>query len=339
MAVPTNTFQTYQAVGNAEDFENAIYMISPTETPILMMAERLKASNRTHQWLTDELAAASATNATIEGDDASADAAIPAVNLKNYCQLMDKVAFVSDVQETVDKYGRSSEMKYQMAKRSKELKNDLEAALCQNNAGTAGAAASAALMASLESWLAFKGGQAGSIKTANGTSVGTGTSQTTPGFTTANGVPVTAPTDSTVAGSVTETTLKTCIADTWDAGGNPTNIVCGALVKQKISGAFSGIATRFREVNSGQRAQIIGGADLYVSDFGEHKIMASHFVRSRTLFGIDPRYIGVAYLQPFSQMELARTGHAEKRMIRVNATLVLQNPFAHFKIADINGAL
>jgi hypothetical protein len=339
MAVPGGTFQTYQAVGNAEDFENAIFDISPTETPILMLAKKLKATNVSHQWQTDELTAHTAGNAVIQGDDAAGDTAVPTVMLKNYCQLMDKVPFVADTQEATEHYGRDSEMAYQMAKRSKELKRDLEAALCQNNAGTVGAAASAALMASLESWLAYGGQQAATIKTASGTSVGTGTLQTTPGFTTANGVPVTAPTDSTVTGSISESVLKNAIADTYTAGGDPRVILVPPRIKQKISTAFSGVATRFRDVKSGSQAQIIGGADLYVSDFGTHEIMPSRFMRTSVLFGIDPDYIGVAYLQPFSQVELARTGHAMKRMLKVQATLVLQNPFAHFKIADINPAL
>src|SRR5678815_2034221 len=147
MAVPTNTLQTYQTIGNKEDFENAAYMISPTETPFLSMAKRLKADNRLHQWLTDQLTDATAGNAVIEGDDAPADATIVAVNLKNQCQLMDKVASVSNTQENVASYGNVGSMAYQMMKRVKELKRDLESALIQNNAGTSGVAASAALMA------------------------------------------------------------------------------------------------------------------------------------------------------------------------------------------------
>jgi hypothetical protein len=336
MTVPTNTQQTFQTIGNKEDFHDKIYDISPTETPFLSMAKRLKASNTSHQWLTDELAAASATNSTIEGDDAAADTAQPRVNLKNFCQLLDKVAFVSNTQQAVDSYGHNSEMAYQVAKRVKEIKRDLESSLTQNNAGTAGAAASAALMASLESWLAYEGKQAASIKTANGTSVAEGAAQTTPGFTTALGYPGTAPTDSTSTGSVSEAILKKCIANTWAAGGDPKVLLMGPLVKQKISTAFTGVATRFRDVRSGSQAQIIGGTDLYVSDFGEHTLTPSRFVRSSVLFGIDPEYVGVAYLQPFSQKELAQDGHAMKRMVWTQATLVLQNPFAHFKIGDIN---
>ena len=338
MTVPAGTFQTYQATGNAEDFHNAIYDISPTETPFLMTAKRLKADNRLHQWQTDQLADATAGNAVIEGDDSAADTAIPTVNLKNYCQLMDKQANVSSTQEATRHYGRNSEMKYQMAKRSKELKRDLEAACVQNGAATAGAAASAARMAGLESWLGYSGGQASSIKTANGTSVGTGTAQTTPGFTTATGVPGTAPTDSTVAGSISETILKDCIANTYTNGGEATVIMASPRVKQKVAG-FNGIATRYRDVPSGSRAQIIGGADLYVSDFGEHRLVPNRFMRTSTLFGIDPQYVGVAYLQPFSNKNLSDTGHATKKLLWVEATLVVQNPWAHFKVGDINAAL
>jgi uncharacterized protein DUF5309 len=338
MTVPSGTLQTYQTIGNAEDFEDAVYMISPTETPFLSLAKRMKADNRTHQWLTDELAAHTAGNATIEGDDAAADTAIPAVNLKNQCQLLDKVAFVSNTQEATRSYGNVGSMQYQMAKRVKELKRDLEAALVQNNAGTAGVAASAALMASLESWLGYSGQQAATIKTANGTSVQEGAAGTTPGFTTANGYPVVAPTDSTSTGSISEAILKGCIANTYTNGGDPSILLVPPLVKQKISTAFSGISTRFREVKAGGRAEITGGADLYVSDFGEHIIKPDRFMRSTVMFGIDPDYVGVAYLQPFSQKDLSVTGHAQKKMVWCQATLVLQNPFAHFKIGDINAA-
>lgn len=330
-----STFKTFEAKGNKEDFHDAIYDISPTETPFLTMAKRLKAKNKYHQWQMDSLAAASATNTVIEGDDASADTAIPTVNLANYAQLMDKLAYVSTTQEATDHYGRDSEMAYQMAKRSKELKRDLEAALVQNNAATQGSAGgNAHRMASFESWLHI-GGAAATLPTANGTTCQEGAAATTPGWSTSAGAPLTAPTDSTSTGSISEAILKGCIQRTWDAGGDPSVIMVPAGIKGKISGSFSGIATRYRTVPQGQ-ADIIGGADLYVSDFGEHKIVPNRFMRPSVLFGIDPGYIGVAYLQPFNTFDLARTGHAWKRAIAVEATLVVQNPRAHFKVSDIN---
>jgi hypothetical protein len=330
-----STFKTFEAVGNKEDFHDMIYDISPTETPFFTMAKKLKARNKLHQWQKDSLAAASPTNTVIEGDDAAADTAIPTINLRNYTQLMDKVAFVSTTQEATDSYGRDSEMAYQMAKRSRELKRDLEAALVQNNSATVGSAGgNAHRMASFETWLHTQGAPA-TIGVANGFTVQEGTAGTTVGWSTSAGLPQTAPVDSTSTGSISEAVLKGCIERTWNAGGDPTVIMVPAAIKGKISGSFSGIATRFRSVGK-EQADIVGGADLYISDFGEHKIVANRFMRTRTLFGIDPGYIGVAYLQSFNTFDLARTGHAWKRAIACEATLVVQNPDAHFKIADIN---
>lgn len=44
MAVPSNTFQTYQAIGNREDLSDVIYRIDPTDTPCMTAFEREKAS-------------------------------------------------------------------------------------------------------------------------------------------------------------------------------------------------------------------------------------------------------------------------------------------------------
>jgi len=40
MAQPTNTFDTYDAVGIREDLQDVIYSISPTETPFMSAAAR-----------------------------------------------------------------------------------------------------------------------------------------------------------------------------------------------------------------------------------------------------------------------------------------------------------
>ena len=35
MAMPTNTFATYEAIGNREDLSDVIYRIDPTDTPFM----------------------------------------------------------------------------------------------------------------------------------------------------------------------------------------------------------------------------------------------------------------------------------------------------------------
>ena len=94
MAAPTNTYTSTAAVGNREDLADVIYRISPTETPLLSLAERVSADNTLHEWQTQALATP-ADNAQAEGDDATADAAIPTVRLGNRTQIARKTAHLT----------------------------------------------------------------------------------------------------------------------------------------------------------------------------------------------------------------------------------------------------
>ena len=67
MAQLSNTFETYDAVGNREDLQNVIYDISPTDTPFMSSIGTGNAEATKHEWQTDSLASA-ASNAQIEGD-------------------------------------------------------------------------------------------------------------------------------------------------------------------------------------------------------------------------------------------------------------------------------
>ncbi len=326
MTAPTGTFQTYQAIGNREDLEDIIYDISPTETPFVSKIAKIKAKARLHEWQTDSLDSAAA-NSQIEGDDAVTNTAAPTVRLTNYCQILSKTARVSGTQEAVDKAGRASEMTYQVRKRMEELKRDLEYALVRNQASSAGSGAVASRMAGLESWIAT-----------NKTSVGAASGSapvTTPGF--AAGV-VASPTDSTAAGSVTETHLKSVIQSVWAAGGDPGTLMVGPATKSKVSTAFAGIATRYRDANKNGGAAIVSGVDLYISDFGEHKIVPNRFVRDQNILVLDMEYWALATLRPLKAMELAKTGDSDRKQLIMEATLVSKNEKASGKVTDIDPA-
>src|SRR6267154_266313 len=99
MALPTNTFTTYTAVGNREDLSDMIYRIDPTDTPFMTAIDKAKASAVNHEWQTQALAAANTANAQLEGDDAAVDATTPTVRLGNVCQISRKVPQVSGTQQ------------------------------------------------------------------------------------------------------------------------------------------------------------------------------------------------------------------------------------------------
>ena len=59
----------------------------------------------------------------------------PVVELSGNCQIMSKVAEITGTLETVDKYGRDSEMAYQLELRYGELANDEEKAIIAYHEG------------------------------------------------------------------------------------------------------------------------------------------------------------------------------------------------------------
>ena len=171
MAQPADTFSSYDAVGNREDLIDTIYNIDPTDVPFMSGIAHVSADGTKHEWQTDSLTAASATNAVIEGDDATTDASTATTRLDNQCQISDKVARVTGTQNAVVKAGRRDEMAYQVTKRVKELKRDMESSLLANNAKVAGNDTTARELAGIESWIVTNssGGATATAATGDGT--------------------------------------------------------------------------------------------------------------------------------------------------------------------------
>lgn len=322
MTQVSGTYDTYDIVGMAEDVEDVIFNISPTDTPGLTMGKRKKATATNHQWQTDSLAAAS-SNKAIEGDDASYATAAPTTMLSNRLQITQKTVLVSGTADAVRKYGRAEEFAYQLMKRGKELKRDIEHTIVRNQASSVGGSQTARAAAGWESMIAGN-----RILSASTDSTGT-----TPGYASGDWA---APTDGTTA-ALDETTLVSALSAAWTDGGDPTVIMVGTTQKRKIA-SFAG-ATSFAgvSVNQGRTAQgvVVGGVDLYISDFGEHKVVLNRYMRASTLFCIDPDYVSTAWLRPIKYESLAKTGDANKGQLLCEWTVVMENPDAHAKIQDL----
>lgn len=127
MATATTTTVSNTS-GLAEDFEDVIFDVSPTDTPMLTMAKRSKASARYHQWQVDSLASATSNKAE-EGADASYATSAATTTVGNYCQISTKTVDISRTLDIVNKYGRKSEVALQLMKRGKELKRKQYCAL------------------------------------------------------------------------------------------------------------------------------------------------------------------------------------------------------------------
>jgi hypothetical protein len=315
MAVPSGTFQVYQGIGVREDLSDIIHDISPMDTPLLSNIARESADQPLTEWQTDVLTDATAGNAQIEGDDANTSTAVPTVRLNNYCQIATKVPRVTATLRTSNTAGRADEMSYQIAKRGRELKRDIEKTLCGTQVATAGGAASARVCAGVAGWLYTN-------------QVQLGASATTPALTA--GHPSTAPTAGTAA-AFTQAHLNSAIAQAWTQGGDPTMVLMDAANKQ-LASAFSGIATQYRDNPQVGPATLIGAADVFVSDFGTHNLVASRWVPTDNVYVLDLEFWATAYLRPIQQQPLAKTGDSDRTLLVTEFTLCAKNPTASAKI-------
>lgn len=314
MALATNTTTRYDATKSVrEDFADVIYNISPTDCPLLTNIGRDTMKQTFTEWQTDSLAAAVTTNAVIEGDDApNADTVAATNRVGNYSQISRKIVQVSGTVETVGLAGIKSMLGYQMAKKAKELKRDMEATLTSDQVAVVGNNTTARKSSMLGSWIIT-----------NWFQVATGGSPAAPTMSSgSDGYPQTAAIDGTTAVVFTETHLKTEIQTVWTQGGEIDSlfVMVGPVNKKAVS-AFTGIATRYRDVAPGKQAQIIGAADTYVSDFGVVNVVPNRFQPENRAYLVDPDKLAVTYLRSFRTIALAKTGDNTKRMLLVEYSL------------------
>lgn len=321
--VATNTIQTVSRVGNREDLSDTIYNISPVDTPFISAINangRGKASAVYTEWQTDTLVAANPNNATVQGDDLANDLRPPTTRLGNYTQIFVGVVGTSTTQQAVKSAGRANEHSYQLAKRGKEIKRDMEARFTGNyfavppTATVAGQAAGA---------LAFMR-----------TNVSRGTGGANPTLSgTTMGYPNAAATNGTTR-PYTELLLKTVNAAVYQSGGNPTMVLMSPLLKM-AAGGFTGIAQQRRDTGD-KLAKIIGGADVYVSDFGELAFVPDRNIgTTRDALVLDTDMWQIMELDPMQRRKLATTGLADRDAMYTEVTLRCSNDAASGVIADI----
>ena len=310
MAIYADSYETFDSNDKREDLANVIYNISPTDTPFMSSIGSGSCSATKHEWQTDALVAA-ATNVVMEGDNAPSRALVATTRLLNYTQISTKPVVVTGTQEVVAKAGMTSEMAYQIAKAGKELKRDMEFDLTGVNVATVGSSGTGRRLRGYEAWCNTNEahGAGGSTHSSTGA--------------------VTDGTQRVLTESLLKANMKLC----FDQGGNPDLLLVGSFNKQKVSG-FTGNSTR---MDMAEDRSLVATIDVYVSDFGEVKVVADRILRSsgRTAMVVDTEMWAAAYLRPFGVQDLSRTGDAEKKQLIVEYTLVAKNEASSGKIADL----
>lgn len=312
MAAPSGTFLTSAAIGNREDLTDMIYRITPTVTPFMTMSAKGKASNTIHEWQVQDLASAVTNNAQLEGDDATNKTVTPTVRLTNYTQISTKTVQVSGTQRAMNAAGRSDELGYQMSLAALEIRRDMESSATQLSV----AATSPRQVRGLPGWVVDNTSKdAGTTLAVYPTTGGVGTARTNSGTTRA----------------FTEAQLKSVLQLQYTAGGEPDTIMMGPAAKQTFS-TFTGNATRMDKSEDGK---LYSSIDVYVSDFGELKAVPNRFQATRDVFILQSDKWAFSFLRPFSTVDLAKTGDADRKEIIVEWTLEARAPKANGAVYDI----
>ena len=321
MALPTNAFATYEAIGNREDLSDMIYRIDPTDTPFMSGVEKAKASAVNHEWQTQALAAA-AVNAQLEGDDAAVDAATATVRLGNIAQISRKVPQVTGTQQAVEHAGRGNEMAYQEMLKGLELKRDMETSLI----GSTGTSTGGGKISGSDTGVRRLGPVLSWIHT--NTNMSTGTTTGVPG--TGDGITVNI--DGTQR-AFTEAQLKSVLSSIWTAGGKPNLIMTGAFNKQTFS-TFTGRASPIEQAST---KKITAAVDAYESDFGRLTVAPNRFQRSRDVFVFQMDMWAVAYVNGRRMVStpLAQVGDSIRRLILSEYTLESRNEKANGAVYDL----
>lgn len=310
MTISTNAYSTYDSNNQREDFADLISNISPIDTPFYSMIAKGKAEGTTHEWQVDSLAAVDGNNAQLEGDVETMAAASATTKKSNVCQISKKTVNVTGTQQAVNKAGVADELDYQLIKRGKELKRDIEAILLSNQARVTGNSSTARKLGGIEAW--FETNVSRGTSGANG---GSGTSAATDG----------------TQRAFTETLLKDVIQSCWDEGGEPDCVMVGSHNKQTFS-TFTGGATKFEKAEQKTLHAVV---DVYVSDFGSLEIIPNRFQRSRSALVLQKDMFELKSLRPIQTEERAKDSDSEKRVILSEYTLCVKNEKSSGIIADL----
>lgn len=321
MATVANTVLTTQAVGNREELDNFVSMITPSDTPIYTMAGKEKASSKHPEWEYEELDA-TADNAQPEGNEYSFDAVDAPTRVGNYTQIFTKTFRFSGTQQAVDNAGNAEKRAHELMKKGKALRKDMEYSIILNTASTN---TDPRRSGGLPTWLTSN------VSRNSGTSGGFSSGVTT------------VETTGTLR-AWTKALTDTVLQSIYDNGGDVTTVVCSAYNKGVFATFMSDSnVAPFRYAAGRGTNTIIGTADIYESPWGAVKVMADRVMAAggaataRRVFALDPGMVKWMTLRPIHEDKVAKTGDAENGVLLAEGCLKVVNEAGIGVVADVFG--
>ena len=312
---------TYNTVGQREDLSDVLTILEPESTPFVSMANKATATGTFFEVQVDDLSVVDFSGVG-EGEDVTSfsNKAENRARIGNYIQKFRRTYAVSDIAELVDTAGVANEFAASEAKAVREIKRDLEAAVCsaQDRQADSGAGAPYKTRGMFK-WLGV-GGQPSDV----------------PAF--AQNVA------NDTTGTQTEATFNSVLQELYEANGMPggqLTLIAGPQLKKEISDfarQAGGAGFSFSVTQPAESKKITLTVNLYSGDFGDVAVVPSVFLNrtsgSSTIDGdagllIDPEYVAIHTLKAESNSELENQGGGRRGFCDVIAGLACHMPKAH----------
>lgn len=319
MAVVANTVLTTAAIGNREELDDFVSLITPSDTPIYSMAGKEKAASKHPEWEYEDLDTPGA-NAQPEGNEFNFDAVTAPTRVGARTQIFTKTFTFSGTQQAVDNAGPAEKRAHELMKKGKALRKDIEFAIVSN---TASSNTDPRNLGSLPSWYATNVSR-------NGGSNG--------GFSSGDTVAETTGTQRAWTKAQTDTVLQLI----YQQGGNVTTAVVSPYNKSVFATFMSDASVAEFKYAAGRGTNtIIGTADIYEGPLGAIKVMPNRVMSTsataRRAHFLDPDLIKWLSLRAIQEVEVAKTGDRESGVLLAEGTLKIVNEKGLGVVSDLYG--
>jgi hypothetical protein len=297
---------TYDQVGLAEDVDDVISNLSPTSTPFISSIGEETTKARVYEWQEDALADP-ADNARVEGFDAASGSVTATVMRTNTVQIFEKTVKVSETADAVQTHGRAKESSYQAAKKGKEIKRDLERA-CVGvlQAAVTGDAATPRRFASALSQIA-----ASVTRIVDGDAGSAGNQPR----------------------ALQEADILGLHQTLYEKGSEDVTTLMIKPADSLIVSGFAAASGRTRDI-AAQR-KVVNAVDLYISPFGELKVVINRQLKSTEALILDPSMWKLMKLRGWKMTPLAKTGDNNQWMLVGEYGLKHRNQEATGRITNL----
>lgn len=320
MAAISNTVLTSAAIGNREELDDFVSMITPSDTPIYTMAGKEKAESKHPEWEYEDLDTPG-TNAQPEGNEFNFDAVTAPTRVGARTQIFTKTFIFSGTQQAVSNAGNAEKRAHELMKKGKAIRKDMEFAMVTN---TASSNTDPRTLGGLPSWFS--------------TNVSRGATGSSGGFSSADTVAETTGTQRAWTKTLTDTVLQSI----YQNGGNVTTVVTSPYNKGVFATFMSDAnVAEFKYAAGRGTNTIIGTADIYEGPLGAVKVVPNRVMSTsgtaRRVYLLDPDMIKWLSLRPIQEVEVAKTGDAEKGVLLAEGTLKVVNEKGIGVISDVFG--